>query len=782
MASKPQEEEQKLVRLFSQLQVAGEDGEYERGLKIAEKILSLSPDDPDASHCKIVCLVHSSKFAEALKLIESLSRKGGGQGKSAARPYHFEKAYCLYRLERYGESRKTLESLPQEEERVKELLAQIAYRLEDYDRASAVYSSLVRECSDEFDNERKANYAAALALGSPGRGQPAGVEALPGGTMEQCFNKACCLLAVGRGREAEEALRRAEELCRESLLEEDYSEEEIESELSVIRVQLGCALQQQGRGKEALATYSAVLRQKSVDAPHCTVASNNILVLNKDRDVFDSKKKVKVLTNEGTSKKLTGAQKKVILFNRCLFALHTNQLEQCRQLVDELNCAHPDSEQTMLAKVGLLSRERKISPAIELVTSHLQTHPSSPLLYTTLAQLYSVQGNTAKVCSALRSLPSLPSHLGAVSVLVSLLTQTGSVHSAMEVLDQAVSFWTKTPKSASSQALLRSLMLHSAQYKLEHGSPQGAAGTLEQLQAEYPSDLKIRAKLVAAYSKFDSRRAEIVTQSFPAFSGGEGVNVDTLEQMPSFRHTRRQLLKPEGMERAGGEVGVREKKRKKKRKPKLPKDYDPAKQPDLERWLPLRERLYYRKGRKKGFAPLRGTQGLSHASASLSAQLDASKPKPSPAEDPTGERDRESGAWSAITFPLSPFLLPSSFSSPPPSLHSSLPQGQDGHRRLSPSQTLSTAEEKTAAKEKEKGREMVAMATARTPLSLTAFRCVFTNQIILISFKRSDISKGQKENQTVITTHTTHSTHTHSTDRLWTAAGLPPSCVERSLG
>ena len=201
MASKPQEEEQKLVRLFSQLQAAGEDGEYERGLKITEKILSLSPNDPDALHCKIVCLVHSSKFAEALKLIETLSRKGGGQGKDAVRSYHFEKAYCLYRLERYEESRKTLESLPREEERVRELLAQIAYRLEDYDRASVVYSPLVRERSDEFDSERKANYAAALALGGQGREQAAGIESLPGETMEQCFNKACCLLAMGRRRE-----------------------------------------------------------------------------------------------------------------------------------------------------------------------------------------------------------------------------------------------------------------------------------------------------------------------------------------------------------------------------------------------------------------------------------------------------------------------------------------------------------------------------------------------------------------------------------------------------
>ena len=68
-------------------------------------------------------------------------------------------------------------------------------------------------------------------------------------------------------------------------------------------------------------------------------------------------------------------------------------------------------------------------------------------------------------------------------------------------------------------------------------------------------------------------------------------------------------------------------KKKKKRKPRLPKNYDPSVTPDPERWLPLRERSYYRKSRRKGgSAPIRGTQGTSAASANLMSQLDASKP------------------------------------------------------------------------------------------------------------------------------------------------------------
>ncbi len=68
-------------------------------------------------------------------------------------------------------------------------------------------------------------------------------------------------------------------------------------------------------------------------------------------------------------------------------------------------------------------------------------------------------------------------------------------------------------------------------------------------------------------------------------------------------------------------------KKKRKRKPRLPKNYDPTNQPDLERWLPLRERSYYRRSRRKGVsATARGSQGIGAASAALMNQLDASKP------------------------------------------------------------------------------------------------------------------------------------------------------------
>lgn len=382
--------EQNLQKLFTQLQAAGRDGDYGKCLKLTDKILSALPDDQDALRCKVTCLIHVSKFKDALKLIDKL---GGCL---------FEKAYCLYRLEQFDQSTQVLSGLPQTETRVRELQAQIHYKCERYREAAAAYDQLVGE-SDEFSNDREANRAAASALGSPQL-----LSNVPTTTMEQCFNMACCLLNSGRVQEALQMLTQAEELCRRSLLEEGYTEEEVEEEVGVVKVQLGYAHQILGRSKEALELYNSVLKLKSDDVTLSVVASSNIIALNKDKDVFDSKKKIKVLVSEGSSKRLTSAQKMAVLFNRCLFALQTNQLEQSRELISTFTTSFPQSDLGVLAKAALLCRERRWVEAIECLSSHVTSQPTSDMtLHLTLAQLHSQQGQPEKIGAVLSSIPDV---------------------------------------------------------------------------------------------------------------------------------------------------------------------------------------------------------------------------------------------------------------------------------------------------------------------------------------------------------------------------------------
>ncbi len=618
MASKGEAE---LSKLFSQLQLAGEDGDYEWGLEVAEQILQIVPDDPDALLCRLVSFIQLSEFEDGLKEINRLSKAAGNE------VYLYEKAYCQYKLERYQHSLKTLSNLPPEEQssiRVLDLTAQIYYRLENYVKSAETFQK-GRTCEDS--QERSANMAAALSYcNSDTVTTLLSSLPVPEDTMEQCFNMATSILNVYSDKdhlnEAELLLQKSEKLCEEMIADDEDNEQE----LIPIQIQLAYCLQCKGQHEQALAMYASVLKQRPSSLVHTIVAANNVIVLNGDKDIFDSKKKIKLVSNEQGIKKLNSKQQAVVHFNRCLFALQINQLEQCRQLLQEFKTSKK-TEEVILIEAALLNREKKLSECCACIEQYIKNKPCSILVYLTLAQCYLSQGNQAKVCEVLENVPEVTRYLGIVSVLVSLYAAVGTDDKIKVLLDNVIAYWKHKGKVTSS---VERVFWTIGQYKLHHGFPEEAASIFEYLYNQDKSNIRYLANLISAYSRYNTQKAEELgrqlSQSYAALST---IDVDSLEQMPSFRHTRRQVAKNEVTKNNQMNPTETGKEKKKKRKPKLPKNYDPTKPPDPERWLPLRERSYYRKSKKKGqqTGVGRGTQGLTAASASLAAKLDASKPK-----------------------------------------------------------------------------------------------------------------------------------------------------------
>ncbi|CAG2063352.1 unnamed protein product, partial [Timema podura] len=147
-------------------------------------------------------------------------------------------------------------------------------------------------------------------------------------TYELSYNSACQLVGRGQYGEAERKLKATEKLCRDSIEEED--EGDIEDELGIIKVQLAYCLHMQGREKEAQLIYTAALKQKPDDIGLVAIASNNIIAINRDQNVFDSKKKIKSATLEGLEHKLTSRQRKNIALAYCL---HMQGREKEAQLI-----------------------------------------------------------------------------------------------------------------------------------------------------------------------------------------------------------------------------------------------------------------------------------------------------------------------------------------------------------------------------------------------------------------------------------------------------------------
>ena len=113
------------------------------------------------------------------------------------------------------------------------------------------------------------------------------------------------------------------------LIEEEYTEEEIETELAPISVQLAYVQQALGNSGDAMTAYNNILKQKLADAPSIAVATNNLIALKGAKDVFDGLKKFdKLIDKSGAGQglqladslehKLSARQKEVIYCKRLL--------------------------------------------------------------------------------------------------------------------------------------------------------------------------------------------------------------------------------------------------------------------------------------------------------------------------------------------------------------------------------------------------------------------------------------------------------------------------------
>lgn len=117
--------------------------------------MNVTPDDTTASHCKVVCLIQTSKFNEALQFIE----------RNKLSHLIFEKAYCEYRLNTPDKALKTINTSTENPlpAKLKELRAQVLYRLEQYKDCFDAYRDIVKNTNDDYEEERTTNLSAVVA-------------------------------------------------------------------------------------------------------------------------------------------------------------------------------------------------------------------------------------------------------------------------------------------------------------------------------------------------------------------------------------------------------------------------------------------------------------------------------------------------------------------------------------------------------------------------------------------------------------------------------------------
>ncbi|KFO60645.1 Signal recognition particle subunit SRP72, partial [Corvus brachyrhynchos] len=618
-------------------------------------VLQINKDDVTALQCKVVCLIQNGNFKEALGVINTHTKV------LTSDVIAFEKAYCEYRLNRIESALKTIQSASQQTDKLKELYGQVLYRLERYDDCLAAYRDLIRNSQDEYEEERKTNLSAVVAAQSTWEKVVPEDLGLREATYELCYNSACALIGQGKLNEAMKKLQKAEELCRQSLSEDsDVTEEDIEAELAIIHGQMAYIMQLQGRTEDALQLYNQIIKLKPTDVGLLAVIANNIITINKDQNVFDSKKKVKLTNAEGVEHKLSKKQLQAIEFNKALLAMYTNQADQCRKLSASLQSQSPEHLLPVLIQAAQLCREKQHAKAVGLLQDFADQHPANAVeIKLTMAQLKIAQGSVTKACMILRSIEELQHKPGMVSALVTMYSHEEDIDSAIEVFTQAIQWYQQyqarsnhgccvfQPKSPVHLSLIR----EAANFKLKHGRKKEAISDLEELWKQNPKDVHTLAQLISAYSLVDPEKAKVLSKHLPSSDTMSlKVDVDALENSHGATYVRKKAGKLTGdnqqKEQGQGEV----KKKKKKKKGKLPKNYDPKVTPDPERWLPMRERSYYR-GRKKGKKKDQVGKGTQGSTTTGSSELDASRTASSP---PTSPRPGSGAAVSATSNVIPP--------------------------------------------------------------------------------------------------------------------------------
>ncbi|XP_068897099.1 signal recognition particle subunit SRP72 [Tenebrio molitor] len=610
MSEKAERDKKAITTFYAELNRFGQNGEYERAIKAANKILNLAPHEFLAFYYKVVCLIELSKFDEAVRLLN-----GNAQFDNQL---IFEKAYCFYRANKHEEALKTISQFEDLDLRSKELKAQILYRLERYDEAATLYRDIVKNTNDDYEDERHTNLSAVMVYLNNEETKDR-IEDLRDNTYELCYNKACLLIAHGQYAEAEKKLRQCEKLCREMLEEEESSDEEIDVELALIRIQLAFVYQKQGRIKEAHQLYVSNLKIKLDDVALMAVASNNVVCINKDQNLFDSKKKMKVALNDSLVFKLPSKQRKYIALNNAIMNYYIHQVEQCDKICKQIEKAWPElaTHTTVLKALNLLKGDDAKEAIALLEKAPLNGKQDELFIKLCIAQLYLVQGDKTKACKILENLGENSYKPGIVGALTTLYLGLGQEEQALRVFERSVD-WYK--KNKNEEVNLTNMWRQAADFHIRNGHPQVAANSLEELLKCNKDDKKITAQLVLACSQFDKARALQLSKQLPTIETlSANMDVESLQaSLPSaFSLKKSPAVKQDSQPGTPkSEGGIEKKKKHRKRKGKLPKNYNANVAPDPERWLPKYERTGYRKKRdRRAKDVIKGSQGTASGQA-----------------------------------------------------------------------------------------------------------------------------------------------------------------------
>ena len=634
-------------------------------LQASEEALKKNASDNGAQHAKVVALLKLDKWDDAIRYVESV-------GNSLQKKATLEYAYALYKAGRLEDAAQVAAKVP-DSHAARHVEAQATYRLEDYDRTTKLYQQIHQAAvsSEEFDlrvNQGAIN-AQGLWLGHSGGtlGRRPSREDLE--AFETTYNAACASLARGELGQAEVLLKRAKELCKHH---NELTEEEKKEELLPIAVQQLYILQCQGRTAEAEELLEDLDIGAISDPATKTVAKNNAFIARMSEIETKNPFLLHKAYNDteaipSSADKPFSFQQIPLALNRKAIDLQAfksgGAISDIKQSTGEAAGSVLSSDALLgsVVRAAAQSRNTADKAAIKNMMEAMQRRPENIGLAMILVQLYIVSGNVTSAISVMESLmkhlessetstKDLRYHPGLMSIIIALYRKQGRRNSVRRELANAAAYWRARPETSTQKTpttLLRAAGI-SLLESSESDDHQKAAEIFKELYEAGSSDYAIVKNepdktIIAGHiasqamtrqgAEQDKRNdlSQLERNLTPLTKLLSSVDVDALEQAGVPTNL---AVKSHGTNTTGAPLAGRKRtradastttpssnKKRRLRKSRLPRnlrDLDPeeAKKAtttntkiDAERWLPLRDRSYYRPPKSKRGAKAAGKKG-----------------------------------------------------------------------------------------------------------------------------------------------------------------------------
>ncbi|VUC34083.1 unnamed protein product [Clonostachys rosea] len=579
--------------------------DHEEILKAANAAIKADKSDFGHQHTRIIALLKLDRFDDALRAIAE-----GGiviEAKCA-----LAKAYALYKTGKLEDAASVLKAVGLADRSFQHVAAQVAYRAERFDETREIYQKMLDNDVAGEENDLNINIKAAIAQGewqgTASSELPVDHEELD--TFEVCYNVACYYIAQGDLSRAAELLKRAVKLCDAS---DDLTEEDKEAEMQPILAQQAYVYAKLGKVKESLDLLTSLGPVEEDDVDLKLVTENNRIALDSvPANPYLVQRKAAALEQKTRGAKLFKFQSDIFTQNSFLTDLQAQKLRgvcartkasleksQSPSIQPGLNAisvinaaaeVHGKTGKALLRALESLSEKRatEVGLVLTVVQTKLQHGRKASALFTLSSFLGRLESDISVEAKDVRFSPGL------VALYVSLLREQGRETYARGELAKASKHWLDRPGSTAT-----SLLREAGIELLRSSNSQDlllAGSAFEKLFDEHQGSHIAAAGLVASLATSDPAKVQQHVDELPNVKELiVGIDVEKLLASGVVAAPRSTLLK----KRAATDADA-DKKATKKRRRKLPKNYEEGKKPDPERWLPLRDRSSYRPKGKKG--------------------------------------------------------------------------------------------------------------------------------------------------------------------------------------